>query len=328
MTLYLISLSVVGLALLLSGMKVMEAALASWAGDRMALAVARSTSTPLRGFALGTASSALLQSGTAVTLLTISLVNSGILPFARCFGILLGTNVGTCLTTELMSLELHRYGLPLLGAGTALWLLSLMSGEWRALPPMPRRIHDACRFGGAVLAGFALLLAGFALLRTMGPLLQRQGTFAHLMDMAAQQPALGVLGGAVLTALIHSGAAVVGMSMGFVSADAMSPDTAVAIVLGANVGTCATGLLVSLGGSRGGKLVALSQIALNVGGVLLFYPLRHELLAAAAYVAPGNAAAQIAHAQTIFNVACSLLALPLAYLIKPPAKPVAPGAAA
>ncbi|MEK0312994.1 Na/Pi symporter [Cohnella sp. 56] len=328
MVLYLVSLSVVGLALLLSGMKVMELALSQWAGDRMALAVARSTSTPLRGFALGTASSALLQSGTAVTLLTISLVNAGMLPFARCFGVLLGTNVGTCLTTELMSLELHRYGLPLLGAGTGLWLLSLLAGEWRVLPPLPRRVHDACRFGGAVLAGFALLLAGFALLRTMGPLLQQQGAFQRLMDLASQQPVLGVLGGAALTALIHSGAAVIGMSMGFVSAGAMEPGTAVAVVLGANIGTCATGLVVSLGGGRGGKLVALSQIALNVAGVLLFYPLRHELLAAAAWIAPGHPAAQIAHAQTIFNVACSLLALPIAYLFhKPPARPAMPKAA-
>lgn len=328
MLLYLISLSIVGLALLLSGMKVMETALAQWAGDRMARAVARSTSTPLRGFLLGTASSALLQSGTAVTLLTIGLVNSGILPFARCFGILLGTNVGTCLTTELMSLELHRYGLPLLGAGSALWLLSLLSGEWRVLPPLPGRVHEACRFGGAVLAGFALLLSGFALLRAMGPLLQQQGTFQRLMDMAAQQPMLGVLAGAALTALIHSGAAVIGMSMGFVAAGAMDAGTAVAVVLGSNIGTCATGFVVSLGGARGGRLVALTQIAFNVAGVLLFYPLRHELLAVAAWFAPGHPAAQIAHAQTIFNIVCSLLALPLAYLFgRGPASPALPKAA-
>lgn len=316
----LVALSLVGMSLLLGGMKIMEAALKEWAGSRLSAAVGAMTSTPLRGFALGTAASALLQSSTAVTVLTIGLVNAGLMPFGRSFGIILGTNVGTCLTTELMSLQLHRYGVPLLAAGCALWLWTALADELAVLPKLPGVLRAPLRYGGAALAGFALLLVGFAALRGIGPLLQQEGAFQRLMSIAEQQPVWGVLGGALLTALVHSGSAVIGMAMGLASADALSPLTGVAVVLGANVGTCVTGLIVSLGGSRGGKLVAVSQTALNIGGALLFFPFMRELLAAAAALAPADPAAQIAHAQTIFNLACSAIALPLAYvrLRKPP----------
>ncbi|MBB6675381.1 Na/Pi cotransporter family protein [Cohnella nanjingensis] len=323
MVLTLAALSLVGMTLLLGGMKIMEAALKEWAGSRLSAAVGRLTSTPLRGFALGTVASALLQSSTAVTVLTIGLVNAGVMPFARSLGIILGTNVGTCLTTELMSLQLHRYGLPLLAAGFALWLWTALADELAVLPKLPGGLHAPFRYGGAALAGFALLLVGFAVLRTIGPLLQQEGAFQRLMTVAEQQPVWGLLGGAALTALVHSGSAVIGIAMGLASTDALSPLTGVAVVLGANVGTCVTGLIVSLGGSRGGKLVAFAQIGLNVGGALLFYPFMRELLAGAAYLAPADPAAQIAHAQTIFNLACSAIALPLAYLrLRKPSRPV------
>ncbi|WP_027091146.1 Na/Pi cotransporter family protein [Cohnella thermotolerans] len=306
--------SVFGLALLLSGMKLMESALRQWAGSRLPAALQRTTSTPLKGFLTGTLSSALLQSGTAITVLTIGLVNSRLLPLASSFGIILGTNVGTCLTTELMSLHIHRYGFPLLAVAFAVWLWTALSGEMRALPGLPGRMAHPLRYGSAALAGFGLLLVGFAVLQTIGPTLLGSGTFMNLMAHAESRPIWGVLGGAAITAAVHSSAAVIGMSMGLAAAGALSPVTGIAVMLGANVGTCFTGLLASLSGGRGGRFVALAQIALNVSGALLFYPLKGWLLAASAWLSPGEPAAQIAHAQTIFNIACSLLALPFAYL--------------
>lgn len=116
--------SLLGFALLLSGMKVMETSLQQWAGRKLSNWVSRSTKTPLRGFVVGTAASALLQSSTAVTVLTIGFVNAGWLTLSRSFGIILGTNVGTCFTTELMSLQLHRYGAPLLVVGALGWMIT------------------------------------------------------------------------------------------------------------------------------------------------------------------------------------------------------------
>ncbi|WP_258235312.1 Na/Pi symporter, partial [Paenibacillus agaridevorans] len=102
------------------------------------------------------------------------------------------------------------------------------------------------------------------------------------------------------------------MVMGFVAMNGMPAEIGVAIVVGANVGTCVTALLASLGGSRGGKFVALSHIVLNVGGALLFQPFIGELTAVSGAIAH-SPSSQIAHAQTIFNIVCSLIALPLCY---------------
>ncbi|MBB6729724.1 Na/Pi cotransporter family protein [Cohnella zeiphila] len=313
MILTLVLASAFGLALLLLGMKLMESALRMWAGSRLPAVLNHTTSTPLRGFAAGTASSALMQSGTAVTVLTIGLVNAGMMPLAGSFGIILGTNVGTCLTTELISLHLHRFGLPLLAVAFVGWLWTALAGEMGLLPRLPRSWAEAIRYGSAALAGFAMLLAGFAMLQSIGPSLLANGRFMGLMTEAAGRPVWGLLSGAALSGAVHSSAAVIGMTMGLAGSGALSPMTGIAVMLGANVGTCFTGLLASLGGGRGGRFVALSQIVLNVTGAAVFYPLRGLLFAAASRLAPNDPAAQIAHAQTIFNVACSLLALPLAY---------------
>jgi phosphate:Na+ symporter len=305
--------SLLGFVLLLSGMKVMEAALQRWAGRRLAIWVAKSTATPLRGFAVGTAASALLQSSTAVTVLTIGFVNAGWLSLSRSFGIILGTNVGTCLTTELMSLRLHRYGFPILALAMIGWIVTVLFNELRNAAEAPRW-GLTLRYVSVALGGFGLLLIGFKLLQGIGPALQENGTFDVLMNHTNNNLLWGVVGGALLTALVHSSAAVIAMCMGLAATGAMTPEAGIAIVLGANIGTCFTGLVASLGGGTGGRFVALLQLALNTCGALLFYPLIGLLHDAAVSIAPGDPSAQIAHAQTMFNVICSLVALPIAYL--------------
>jgi phosphate:Na+ symporter len=306
--------SLLGFALLLSGMKVMEISLQRWAGHRLSLWLSRSTATPLRGFAVGTAASALLQSSTAVTVLTIGFVNAGWLTLSRSFGIILGTNVGTCLTTELISLELHRYGLPILALGAIGWIVTLTRNEWREFTTAPRW-GLPLRYVSVAIGGFGLLLLGFKLLQGIGPSLRENGTFDALMRHTNDNLLWGILGGALLTALIHSSAAVIAMCMGLAAAGAISPEAGIAIVLGANIGTCFTGLAASLGGGPGGRFVALSQLTLNTSGALLFYPMIGLLHRTAALIAPGDPSSQIAHAQTLFNVICSVLALPIAYLL-------------
>ncbi|MFC5467092.1 Na/Pi cotransporter family protein [Cohnella suwonensis] len=307
--------SLLGFALLLSGMKAVESSLQRWAGRKLAAWISRSTATPIRGFAVGTAASALLQSSSAVTVLTIGFVNAGLLSLPRSFGIILGTNVGTCFTTELMGLQLHRYGLPLLAVGAAGWFATYLLNEGRDSSSAPR-LALSLRYISVALCGFALLLIGFKLLQGIGPAMRDNGAFDMLMNRTNDAWIWGLLGGAALTALVHSSAAVIAMSMGLAATGALSPEAGIAIVLGSNVGTCFTGLVASLGGGKGGRFVALSQLALNVGGALLFFPLVGALHSAAAWIAPTDPSAQIAHAQTIFNVACSLIALPIAYLPK------------
>lgn len=309
----LVIYSIAGFVLLIGGMKLTESALNRWAGNRLADWLSRATSTPLRGFLFGTVAAAGLQSSTAVTVLTIGFVNAGWITLSRSFGIILGTNVGTTLTTEMMSLHLHRYGWFVLGISIAMWLWTAMSSEMKRNGSAPQGSLVAMRYGSVALAGFGVLLIGFQILIGMGTILQQDDTLASLLEMTGENPIAGLLGGAALTAIIHSSAAVVGIAMAAAGSGALPLETGIAVVLGANVGTCFTGLVASLGGGMGGRFVALTQLALNTAGVLLFLPLLPLLQSAVEWLDPGDPFAQIAHAQTLFNVVCSLVALPLAY---------------
>jgi phosphate:Na+ symporter len=313
MALSFILSSAVGFLLLIGGMKLTETALSRWAGNRLSSWLSRATVTPLRGFAFGTAASAALQSSTAVTVLTIGFVNAGWLSLSRSFAVILGTNVGTTLTTEIMSLQLHQFGPAILGASFLGWLWTAWKAEIAGPGQPPEGRLSAVRYAASALAGFGLLLVGFDQLLAMGDELSASGAFLSWMELAAQRPLAGVLAGAVLTAMVHSSSAVIGMAMGIAASGGMSPEAGIAIVLGANVGTCITGLAASIGGGRGGRFVALSQLGLNLAGALLFIPLLPLLQAAASLWDPSSPSAQIAHAQTLFNAACSLIALPLIY---------------
>lgn len=303
----------IGFSVFLCGMKLMELALHRMAGPYLSALLHRSTATPLRGMAVGTATTAVLQSSTAVTVISIGFVNAGLLSFPRTLGIILGTNIGTCLTTELIGLNIGHAAIPMLIASILVWLMTALLGEVRLFPGFKGAAWlESVRSGSVAICGFGLVLAGLTIMQSIGPYLQESGLFDWFIAHAQSSLWWGLAAGAAITAAVHSGAAVIGMVMGFVTIGAMPPEIGVSIVVGANVGTCATALLASVGGTRGGQFVALAHIALNVGGALLFLPLIGELTALSGAIAH-NASSQIAHAQTIFNIACSLLALPLCY---------------
>lgn len=303
-----------GFAVFLCGMKLMELALHRLAGPYLSQALQRTTKTPLHGLAVGTVSTAFLQSSTAVTVISIGLVNAGLLSFPRTLGIILGTNIGTCLTTELIGLNIQSLSTPLLTASIAVWLLTALLGEMRIWSRIgnPRWLEPV-RSAAVAVCGFGLLLAGLSVMQSIGPTVQESAMFDWFIDKAATGIWWGLVAGAILTAAVHSSAAVIGLVMGFVTIGAMSPELGVALVLGANIGTCVTALLASIGGAKSGQYVAYAHTVLNIGGALLFLPLISELTALSGWLSH-SPASQIAHAQTIFNIVCSVLALPFCYL--------------
>ncbi|SEB40918.1 Na/Pi symporter [Paenibacillus sp. GP183] len=316
-----------GLIIFLFGMKLMESALHRWAGPYLHLWLDRFTRTPMRGMVAGTALTALLQSSTAITVIAIGLVNAGALSFPRTLGIILGTNIGTCLTTELLGLYSGGFAVPLLLASAAVWLTasSLVPAEPEQphLQPLPRlelAVSPArpdwlrsVRFGALAVTGFALVMLGIEIMQTIGPALQSRGLFVWFVHQAQQSLLWGVLAGAAVTALVHSSSAVIAMAMGLAAVQSISVELGVAITIGANVGTCVTAIIAGLGSTRAGRFVAWAHVLLNVGGAVLFYPFIHQLVQLSD-VTTGEAASQIARSQTIFNVISSLLALPLCYL--------------
>jgi phosphate:Na+ symporter len=323
---------IAGLSFFLFGMKLMEEALHLLAGPFLHLWLERFTRTPVRGLLTGAALTAALQSSTAVTLITIGLVNAGVLSFARTLGIILGTNIGTCLTTELIGLTSGGFAMPLLLTSAAVWLASWL-GPLRPLAPAAQGDgHVAAslqeqlapkaagwswlpsvRYGALALVGFALVMLGIEIMQTIGPALQDRGLFAWFVSQAQQSLLWGVIAGAAVTALVHSSSAVIALAMGLAASRGISVELGVAITIGANVGTCVTALIAGISGSRAGAFVAWAHLLLNVGGAMLFYPFIHQLAALSALLADAEAS-QIARAQTLFNVTGSLIALPLCYL--------------
>jgi phosphate:Na+ symporter len=306
-----------GLVIFLAGMKVMEASLSRLAGPLLTRSLHKATSTPAKGLIASSLLSALLQSSTAVTVLTIGMVNAGLLTYARTLGIILGSNIGTCLTTELISLQISTLATPLLTTALCLWAAAVMAGE---LSPHSSRLIETCRrisgplqFICLAVAGFALVLWGIAVMQSIGPTLEGSGLFRWFLGHAATSALWGLAAGAVLTAMVHSSAAVIGMAMGLATSGVMPPELGIAIVLGANIGTCITAVIAAIGSSPSGVFVAWSHVTLNVGGALLFLPFIGPLQTLSAWIG-GGPAAQLAHAQTLFNVVCSLGVLPLCYL--------------
>ncbi|WNR46370.1 Na/Pi cotransporter family protein [Paenibacillus roseipurpureus] len=313
-----------GLTLFLIGMKLMESSLQAWAGPRLQQWLERFTRTPVRGLITGTVLTAALQSSTAITVIAIGLVGAGVLSFPRTLGVILGTNIGTCLTTELIGLSLGGIGVPILLASASVWLSSWLAGPLKPAAQglgldqtaALRRGHTwlpSVRYGSLATAGFALVLLGIEIMQTIGPALQSRGLFAWFVHQAQTSLLWGILAGAAVTALVHSSAAVIAMAMGLAAGGGIPVELGIAITIGANVGTCATAVIAGISSSRAGRYVAWSHVLLNVGGAILFYPWIHQLASLSELLAH-DAASQIARSQTIFNIVGSLVALPLCYL--------------
>ncbi len=278
-----------GLAIFLIGMKAMRNGLESLAEKQLQSILLRFTKTPWRGVMCGTVLTALLQSSTAVTVFTIGLVDTGLLTFTRSLGIILGTNIGTTVTTQLLALKLEDFAWPLVIIGLILTLMKLRTGP--------------------VLIGLGLIFAGVDWMQSVAAPLEQAGWINWLMSSNSNPILMGFLTGMIITALIHSSSAMVAITMGFYASQVITLPFAIAIVIGSNVGTCATGLIAALQTKTSAKRVAVAHLVLNVGGALLFLPFIPLLLDLVSKFS-ADPAIQIAHTQTIYNMVCSLLVLP------------------
>lgn len=285
-----------GVALLLFGMRFMKDGLEKAAKSRIRRSLQTLTRTPLVGFITGTVITALVQSSTAVTVITIGFVNAGIIGFHQAVGIILGTNIGTCITAQMMSFKLEELALPAIGLGSLMMI-------W----PQRKAIRDI----GQSIVGFGIVFLGISTMSdALEPLKQSQ-TFIRLLGSVSANSLLGVIAGTVFTALIHSSATTTGVVIALSHLGLIDLPTAIAIVLGSNIGTCITAVLAAIGTPAGAKQVAAAHVLLNVIGVLMFIPFINpfaELIIQTASTLPR----QIANAHTLFNVFSSLAVLPFA----------------
>lgn len=284
----LIGLFIYGMTLLRSGLYNLSAdSLKSW------LSVL--TNSPWKGLIIGTFITAILQSSSAVMIITIGMVSAKMLTFPQSIGIILGTNIGTTFTTELITFNIESYIIPLAVAGSILVFI-----KWKNL-----------QSAGFALLGISAVFAAMRGFEYLAGSLKNNDMVNSLLLALDGSHLYAVAAGIVITAIIQSSTATTGIIMGFLTAGAMELDTAIAIMLGSNIGTCVDAYLASIGSGREAKLSAYAHIWLNVIGVAAFYPFINTL-ALLGQNAAGHADVQLAHISVLFNVVSSLLVLPFA----------------
>lgn len=288
-----------GLAIFLHGLGLARDGLQRLAGDRLRTTLAAVTHSRLTGLVAGAAAATLLQSSTATTVMLVGFASSGVLSLAQSMAVLLGADVGTTVTVQLISFRLADWALLLVFAGFAIRFST-------------RRRRG--RYLGETVLGFGLLFYGLRLM-TQGasPLLSEPGFLAAVAWLAGN-PLLGVLAGAALTVLLQGSAPTIGLliSLGLAAGPGgpgLSLAAALPLILGANLGTTVTPLLSAYDQAPEGKRVALAHVFFKVSGVLLFLPLLPLFERLVAHSGP-TLARQIANAHSLFNVALALLFLP------------------
>lgn len=284
----LICLFIFGMSLLRKGLLILS-------GDSLKIWLTKITDVPWKGLIAGIIVTCILQSSSAVMIITIGLIASKMLTFPQSIGIILGTNIGTTFTAELITFDIQSFILPIMG----LAILFLFTGK--------KKLQSI----GLVLLGISFLfiaMGGFEYLA--GPL-KEIGVIDRFLLSLKDSYLLSVLAGAVITGIIQSSTATTGIIMGFLSHGAIEIDTGVAILLGSNIGTCVDALLAAIGSGREARLTAYAHIWLNVIGVAVFFPFI-GLLSTWGMQLATSADVQLAHISVLFNMICSLLVLPFA----------------
>jgi len=280
-----------GVGLFLFGIKLMGESLQDLAGDRMRRLISALTSSPVKGVIVGTLITALIQSSSATTVMTASFVHAGLMTLKQSVGVIMGAAIGTTITAQLIAFKIQEFALPLIGLG----MLFAVFGRSKRQ-----------KFIGNCIVGFGLLFVGMQTMENATFFLRdRQDIFLAFQH----HPMLGVLAGTVLTMLVQSSSATVGLTIVMASQGLLTIDSAIPILFGDNIGTTITAVLASVGLNRSARQSALAHVLFKVIGVLLFLaflgPFRQLVL-----LTSTDIARQLANAHTIFNVLNTLLFLP------------------
>ncbi len=256
-----------GLALFLYGMDVMGDSLKKSAGNRLKTILGQLTSSPIKGFLLGLGVTSIIQSSSATTVMVVGFVNSGTMTLLQAAGVIIGANVGTAVTSWLTALS---------GAGDSslAFLQYLKPDTWMPILAVIGICLIMFSKGkkkdiGAILLGFAVLMTGMEMMGDAVAPLKDNDAFKSILTMFDDNPILGVLAGTVLTAIVQSSSASVGILQSLTMTGVISYNAAIPIIMGQNIGTCVTAMLSALGANKNGKRAALVHLYFNVIGVVL-----------------------------------------------------------
>ena len=286
-----------GLALFLYGMHMMSSGLEAAAGNRMKSILEKLTANRFLGVAVGAGITAVIQSSSATTVMVVGFVNSGLMSLRQAVWIIMGANIGTTITGQLIALDVGALAPLMAFAGVALVVFFKNP-----------KLHNY----GSIVAGLGVLFIGMDMMSAAMKPLADEPAFVSLMTRF-ENPLLGILAGAVFTALIQSSSASVGILQALAASGAISFSSAVFVLFGQNIGTCITAVLASIGTSRNAKRTTLIHLMFNIIGTIIFtiVCVLFPLPALVASFTPENIPSQIANMHTLFNIVTTLLLLPL-----------------
>ncbi|WP_368248065.1 Na/Pi cotransporter family protein, partial [Intestinimonas butyriciproducens] len=282
-----------GLALFLHGMQMMSSGLEAAAGNRMKGILEKLTANRLLGILVGAVITAVIQSSSATTVMVVGFVNSGMMTLRQAVWIIMGANIGTTITGQLIALDV----------GVLAPLFAFIGVAMMVFLKKPQSHHF-----GSIIGGLGVLFIGMDMMSaSMAPLREMPG-FVSLMTTFSN-PVIGILAGALFTAVIQSSSASVGILQALANSGVIGLPSAVYVLFGQNIGTCITAVLASIGTSRNAKRATIIHLMFNVIGTILFTVLciLTPLVGVVQGITPTNPAAQIANMHTIFNIVTTLI---------------------
>jgi len=297
-----------GLAVFLFGMEQMAEALKKVAGNRMKTILGKLTTSRIMGLLTGAFVTAIIQSSSVTTVMLVGFVTAGLMSLSQAIGVILGADIGTTVTAQIVAFKVTKYALLLVAIG----FLLVFAGK-----------SDRTKQYGALIMGLGMIFFGMGIMSTGMKPLRSYEPFIELMQNVSS-PAIGILIATVFTALIQSSSATMGVIIALASQGLISLEGGIALSLGANIGTCATAGLAAIGKPREAVRVAVAHVTFKIVGVLLivwFIPPFAEFIRAISPTSEGLAGLdklaaetprQVANAHTVFNVGIAFLFLPMA----------------
>ncbi|MYL33423.1 Na/Pi cotransporter family protein [Pontibacillus yanchengensis] len=289
----MLTLLAVFIIMFLFGMTILRIGLYQLSYHRMKGLLSLFADHPIKGMLTGIVVTGILQSSSCTMIITVGLVAVGALSFKQSIGIMLGANIGTTVTVELLSLS-HQVPIwPLLVTGCILLFF-----------------QKPILFGtGGILFGLGTMFVALHGFSTLAEPIQQLPIIQEMLAFTNLFPSLSIAVGTLLTAIIQSSTASTGIAMSFLDEGLFTMPSAIGIMLGANIGTCITAWLASLGSNHEAKLVAMAHVWLNLIGVLIFAPFLEEMAMISGWLA-NSPMQQLAHISVLFNVLSSIIVLP------------------
>lgn len=290
-----------GLALFLYGMQMMSSGLEAAAGNKMKQILEKLTANRFLGVLVGAVITAVIQSSSATTVMVVGFVNSGMMTLNQAVWIIMGANIGTTITGQLIALDIGAIAPLIAFVGVAMVVFT-----------KKEKLH----YVGNIFAGLGVLFIGMDMMSVAMKPLANSEEFVSLLTKF-ENPVLGILAGLIFTAIIQSSSASVGILQALASSGVIGLSSAAFVLFGQNIGTCVTALLASIGTSRNAKRTTVIHISFNIIGTILFTTLClvTPLIAFVEGWTPANPSAQIANLHTTFNIVTTVVLLPVGTLL-------------